>query len=174
MKDDANGTKAKKEQETSNYVIQNTKLKEIPDEYFENISRNSPESVLKLIGKIISVLLLRMNVPKDEVESFTDQIERRNFTMLFENFEAYDVQEARKISRIEGKAEGIAEGRAEGKAEALLELLEHRGSVPDEIKERISGERNLEILDRWFRAAIKAESVEMFITEMDIISERKG
>lgn len=146
------------------------KLKEIPDEYFENISRNSPESVLKLIGKIISVLLLRMNVPKDEVESFTDQIERRNFTMLFENFEAYDVQEARKISRIEG----IAEGRAEGKAEALLELLEHRGSVPDEIKERISGERNLEILDRWFRAAIKAESVEMFITEMDTISERKG
>lgn len=174
MKDDTNGTKAKKEQETSNYVIQNTKLKEIPDEYFENISRNSPESVLKLIGKIISVLLLRMNVPKDEVESFTDQIERRNFIMLFENFEAYDVQEARKISRIEGKAEGIAEGRAEGKAEALLELLEHRGSVPDEIKERISGERNLEILDRWFRAAIKAESVEMFITEMDIISERKG
>ncbi|OUP77457.1 hypothetical protein B5F07_22210, partial [Lachnoclostridium sp. An169] len=59
-------------------------LKDIPEEYFESISRNSPESVLKLIGKIIAVLLLRLNVPKDEVAQFTDQIERRNFTMLFE------------------------------------------------------------------------------------------
>ena len=40
-------------------------LREIPEEYFENLSRNSPESVLKLIGKILSVLLLRMNVPKE-------------------------------------------------------------------------------------------------------------
>ena len=68
------------------------KLKDIPAEYFESISKNSPESVLKLIGKIISVLLLRMNVPKEEVADFTDRVERRDFTMLFENFETYDVQ----------------------------------------------------------------------------------
>ena len=48
--------------------------------------------------------------------------------MLFENFEAYDVQETRRISR--------AEGRAEGKAEAILELLEDIGNVSDELKER--------------------------------------
>ena len=49
--------------------------------------------------------------------------------MLFENFEAYDVQETRRISR--------AEERAEGKAEAILELLEDIGNVSDELKERI-------------------------------------
>ena len=29
--------------------------------------------------------------------------------MLFENFEAYDVQETRRVSRAEGRAEGRAE-----------------------------------------------------------------
>ena len=130
-------------------------LDEIPDEYFENISRNSPESVLKLIGKIISVLLLRMNVPKEEVASFTDQIERRNFTMLFENFEAYDVQETRRVSK------------AEGKAEDVLELLEENGTVPEELKERIMMETDLSMLKKWLKAAARAESVEQFIKDMD-------
>lgn len=56
--------------------------------------------MLKLIGKIISVLLLRMNVPKEEVADFTDRVERRDFTMLFENFEAYDVQETLSLIHI--------------------------------------------------------------------------
>ena len=53
--------------------------------------------------------------------------------MLFENFEAYDVQETRRISR--------AEGRAEGKAEDILELLEDIGNVSDELEERIMKEK---------------------------------
>ena len=134
-------------------------LKEIPEEYFENISRNSPESVLKLIGKIIAVLLLRLNVPKDEVAQFTDQIERRNFTMLFENFEAYDVQETRRISK--------AEGKAEGRAESIIDLLEDIGMVPENLKKRILQERNLDTLRKWNKVAAKAESNEAFIREMD-------
>ena len=100
-------------------------LSEIQEEYFENLSRNSPESVLKLIGKIISVLLLRLNVPREEAAEFTDRIERRDFTVLFESFEAYDVQETRRISR------------AEGKAEAILELLSDLGKIPETVKEDI-------------------------------------
>ena len=140
-------------------------LKTIPEEYFENISRNSPESVLKLIGKIISVLLLRMNVPKEEVADFTDRVERRDFTMLFENFEAYDVQETRRISRAEGKTEGRAEGRAEGKAESILELLEEIGPVTADVKERIMREKDPERLRMWLKAAARAESVEQFTAD---------
>ena len=69
--------------------------------------------------------------------------------MLFENFEAYDVQETRRISR--------AEGRAEGKAEDILELLEDIGNVSDELKERIMKEKNLEIFRKWHKAAARAE-----------------
>lgn len=129
------------------------KLKDIPAEYFESISKNSPEPVLKLIGKIISVLLLRMNVPKEEVADFTDRVERRDFTMLFENFETYDVQETRRISK------------AEGKAEFILELLEDIGTVPEDVKARILKERDLDTLGQWRRAAARAESVEQFAAE---------
>lgn len=81
-------------------------LKEIPEEYFEDLSQNTPEYLLKLIGKIISVFLCRLNVPWEEIEEFTDQIERREFDMLFDRFEAYDVQETRRISREEGLRQG--------------------------------------------------------------------
>ena len=113
--------------------------------------------MLKLIGKIISVLLLRMNVPKEEVADFTDRVERRDFTMLFENFEAYDVQETRRIS--------CAEGRAEGKAESILELLEDTGPVTADVKEQIMQEKDPERLRMWLKAAARAESVEQFTAD---------
>ena len=109
--------------------------------------------MLKLIGKIISVLLLRMNVPKEEVADFTDRVERRDFTMLFENFEAYDVQETRRISR------------AEGKAESILELLEDTGPVTADVKEQIMQEKDPERLRIWLKAAARAESVEQFTAD---------
>jgi len=82
-------------------------LKEIPQEYFDNLEKNTPDYLLKLIGKIIAVLLYRMNVPRKEVEEFTDQITRRDFDMLFDSFETYDVQETRRISREEGREEKL-------------------------------------------------------------------
>ena len=93
-------------------------------------------------------------------DSDSVKIERRNFTVLFENFEAYDVQETRRISR--------AEGRAEGKAEAILELLEDIGNVSDELKERIMKEKNLEILRKWHKAAARAENLEQFLEKSEI------
>ncbi len=131
-------------------------LREIPEEYFENLSRNSPESVLKLIGKILSVLLLRMNVPKEEAAEFADRIERRDFTVLFENFEAYDVQETRRISR------------AEGKAEAILELLSDLGKIPETVKDDILQEKDLNLLTKWLKAAARADSVEQFLEKSEL------
>lgn len=79
-------------------------LKEIPAEYFENLKENTPEYLLGLISKIISVFLYQMQVPREEVEDFTDMIQRREFDMLFESFEAYNVPETRRISRAEGQS----------------------------------------------------------------------
>lgn len=53
-------------------------LKEIPDDYFENISRDSPQTLLKLISKIVAAFLHRMNIPKEEIGTFTDPIEWRD------------------------------------------------------------------------------------------------
>ena len=74
-------------------------LQNLPPEYFESLSRNPPEYLLELISKILAVFLYRLNIPRKEVEHFTDQIKRRDFDMLFDSFEAYDVQETRRISK---------------------------------------------------------------------------
>ena len=85
-------------------------LKDIPKEYTEHLTDNTPDYLLKIIGKVIAVLLHKLNVPDEEVYDITDQITRREFSMMFDNFQAYDVQEARRISREEGRLEGKIEG----------------------------------------------------------------
>lgn len=124
----------------------------------ENLEKNTPEYLLKLIGKIIAVFLYRLNVPRKEVEDFTDQIERREFAMLFDSFEAYDVQETRRVSREEGKTVGIAIG----KAEDILELLADAGTVPEALRERILGETDLDTLKKWVKLAARVESIDEF------------
>lgn len=81
-------------------------LQNLPPEYFESLIRNTPEYLLELISKILAVFLYRLNIPRKEVEHFTDQIKRRDFDMLFDSFEAYDVQETRRVSRAQGRLEG--------------------------------------------------------------------
>lgn len=129
-------------------------LREIPEEYFEQLKQNTPEYLLNLIGKIIAVLLYRLNVPRREVEDFTDRIRRKEFDMLFDSFEFYDVQETRRISR--------AEGKAEGKAEDILYFLQEHGAVSEELKERIMTTTDLPLLRSWLKLAICVESVEEF------------
>ena len=90
--------------------------------------------------------------------------------MLFDSFEAYDVQETRRVSREEGrlagKAEGIIEGRIEGKIEGkiedILELLNDIGTVPDDLKQTIEAETDVNTLSTWLKLAAKVESIEEF------------
>ena len=126
------------------------RLKEIPEEYFEELSEKTPQYLLELIGKIIAVFLYRLNVPRPEVERFTDQIKGGDFQMLFDSFEAYDVQETRRISR------------AEGKAEDILELLSELGAVPKDIQDAVMETQDLEALKDWLKTAAKAGSIEEF------------
>lgn len=50
---------------------------------------------------------------------------------------------------------GRAEGKVEGKAESLLELLEELGDIPGRTRQRILEERDLLILKKWIRLAVK-------------------
>lgn len=133
-------------------------LRELPEGYLEEVTKDSPESVLKLMGKLMAVLLLRLNVPKEEIEEFTDRIERREFAMLFPNFEGYDVQETRRKSR--------AEGMAEGRALSVLSLLEDAGPVSEELRGRILEETDQETLERWLKLAARTGSIEDFKAQM--------
>ena len=92
-------------------------LKDIPKEYTEHLTENTPDYLLKIIGKVIAVLLHKLNIPDEEVYEVTDQITRRKFSMMFDNFQAYDVQETRRVSREEGRLEGRIEGERAGRIE---------------------------------------------------------
>ena len=92
-------------------------LKDIPKEYTEHLTEDTPDYLLKIIGKVIAVLLHKLNVPDEEVYEVTDQITRRKFSMMFDNFQAYDVQETRRVSREEGRLEGRIEGERAGRIE---------------------------------------------------------
>ena len=62
----------------------------------------------------------------------------------------------------DGLKEGKELGEALGKAESIIELLEELGSVPDSLKAEILQETDLAVLKKWFKLAVKAESVETF------------
>ena len=57
----------------------------------------------QLMGSVFSAFLHTIN-------DLTDHITRRQFHMMFDSFEAYDVQETRRISREEGERAGRIEG----------------------------------------------------------------
>ena len=111
-------------------------LKDIPKEYTEHLTENTPDYLLKIIGKVIAVLLHKLNIPDEEVYEVTDQITRRKFSMMFDNFQAYDVQETRRVSREEGRLEGRIEGERAGRIEG-----ERAGRIEGERAGRIEGER---------------------------------
>ena len=58
------------------------------------------------------------------------------------------------------------EGKAEGKAEAVLNLLEELGEISDDLRVRIISEKDLDVLKRWLKQAVKSESTDESIEKM--------
>lgn len=71
--------------------------------------------------------------------------------MLFDSFEAYDVQAVRKESKLEGKLESMKE--------SIISLLEDYGVVSDEVKDMIFNEINMDTLKIWLKLAARADSI---------------
>ena len=67
------------------------------------------------------------------------------------------------------RAEGKLEGRAEGKAESILLLLQDIGSVPDELRNKILNEQDMDILLKYLKLAARVDSIAEFAKEMDKI-----
>ena len=61
------------------------------------------------------------------------------------------------------------EGKIEGKIESVLELLEEFGVIPEELKETILRETNLEKIKEWHKLAAKVSSIEEFTEKVKSI-----
>lgn len=82
--------------------------KEINADYINSIVSKSPAYLLDIIAQIVETLLLKINVPREEAEEFSGRVKERRMGELFANFEAYDVQETRRIAREETREEDVA------------------------------------------------------------------
>ena len=58
------------------------------------------------------------------------------------------------------------DAKIEGKIEDVLELLEEFGGVPEEVKEMILKEIDLEKIKKWHKLAAKVNSIEEFVEKM--------
>jgi hypothetical protein len=75
-------------------------LSKLPPDYGKRLDElNIPEHLKKLIADVITVLLTRVNVPKEEISQVTEKIYQRRFQEMFTLIEPYDVQETRRLER---------------------------------------------------------------------------
>ena len=72
------------------------KLREIPPQKLEEILRDTPSQVLKVIADVLFVLLLKENVPLDEAEELVEKVKEKKMAELFENMEKMDIQAERR------------------------------------------------------------------------------
>ena len=96
----------------------------VNEEYVRDITLRTPEYLLDIMAQVVEILLLRINVPREEAADFAEQVKERRMGELFANFEAYDVQATRREAREEGRKEGREEGRKEGRRQAYEEGIE--------------------------------------------------
>ncbi len=76
---------------------------DLPKEYLDSLSANSPEDVLDVLARVVAVLLRKQYVPEDEIQSFVSQIKERRMSDLFEGFKGINVIEERRIGQIKGE-----------------------------------------------------------------------
>ena len=79
--------------------------------------------------------------------------------MLLEEF---DVEKDERTIKKEGYEEGHASGLREGRASDVLTILEQKGIVPADIRERILSQKDEAVLKEWLLAAASAEDIEVF------------
>ncbi|MER7051927.1 hypothetical protein [Streptomyces sp. NPDC000351] len=127
------------------------------------------------IGAILKALSTALrDVPEDVADpliEFTAQgLGNRPAQYLWRNLVAVDLSFYKSyISeeiRDEGREQGRAQGRAEGRAEDVLLVLEQRGlDVSDDVRERVTGCDDPEVLRRWLARAVTVPKAEEIFEE---------
>ena len=89
--------------------------------------------------------------------------------MLLEEF---DVEKYERTIKKEGYEEGHADGHTsgvqEGKVGDILILLEQKGTIPDDLRERILSQKDETVLKQWLLAAASARDIESFREKMKL------
>jgi predicted transposase/invertase (TIGR01784 family) len=94
-------------------------LSKLPEGYVEQLALNIPEGMTKLLSDVITVLLDRLAVPKEEIAAVTGHFEKKEYQTMFDAL-VESVLEDKRLAREEGRNEGRREGWKEGRQEEAL------------------------------------------------------
>ena len=144
-------------------------MREIPAVKLEEILKDTPPHVLKIIADVLFVLLLKENVPLDEAEELVEKVREKKMGELFENMEHMDIQAERKNTAEQRERADKAEERAD-KAEKQTKIEKERGIMifidtcrefgltQEEVVNKLveKYEMNRELAEEWFKKVIKA------------------
>lgn len=61
---------------------------------------------------------------------------------------------------------GKAEGKVESKIESIIHFLEEKDSISNELKVQIMEQKDMNILEKWLKLAVQADSIEQFEKNM--------
>ena len=96
-------------------------MKELPEGYIQRFDdMNIPPHLKELLVKVITVLLTKADVPKEEIEILTAKIDERGISQMIA-LENYSVQETRRIARAEADRRADNAERQLEKARLLLQ-----------------------------------------------------
>ena len=97
----------------------------------------------------------------ESTEDFQDDFVQR-LQDAVRNVKASREMEERYMLLEELLKEERENGRVEGKAESILELLSDLGEVPEELRKKILGEKDLDILKSYLKKASVSKTIEEF------------
>ena len=150
------------------YTVHN-QCQEIPDLEYEDGLFFIYFNTTGTKGGNSSIKSLLNFIQNSKINNVTDEITHRLHNCISKVKVSPELREA--YMRWEEKLfyerlDGKMEGKIEGKIEDILELLEEFGVVPEELKELILKETDLEKLKKWHKLAAKVTSIEEFIENM--------
>ena len=66
----------------------------------------------------------------------------------------------------DGIFQGMSLGMSQGKAEAILEILDIKGFISEDVRQRIIAEKDGSVLTKWIRVAMASDTAEEFKRQM--------
>jgi len=117
-----------------------SELGKLPKDYSEHLKNmNVPPHLMEVLVKVVTVLLRKIDVPQEEIDSIVEKIDERGINEMI-SIENYSVRETRRIAREEARAEERhrteEERRRAEKAELRLKsiaksLLDNGSTIAD-------------------------------------------
>ena len=128
--------------------------------------KNVEEAVDRAVTECINEGILQEFLLQNRKEAVEMSIFEYDEEAVFEIVRKDEYEKGLQKGIEQGIEEGREEGFAAGKADGILELLEDIGTIPEGVRERITGETDLEVLKKWHKLAAKVESIDEFVSKM--------